>query len=74
MYIAGVKCDSEAVGIIIVTDHYETAELKSQELNVCWIDTLAIDKKYQKQGIGSRLLKHTISVGPKYVSVLFVIP
>jgi ribosomal protein S18 acetylase RimI-like enzyme len=28
---------------------------------VCWVDTLAIDKKYQKQGIGSRLLKHAIS-------------
>ncbi len=61
VYIAGVKYDSEAAGIIVVTDHYETAELNSQELNVCWVDTLAIDKKYQKQGIGSRLLKHTIS-------------
>lgn len=61
VYIAGAKCNSEAAGIIIITDHYETAELESNKLNVCWVDTLAIDRKYQKQGIGSQLLEHAIS-------------
>ena len=61
VYIAGAKCNSEAAGIIIVTNNYETAELESNKLNVCWIDTLATDSKYQKQGIGSKLLDHAIS-------------
>ncbi|SDK72273.1 Ribosomal protein S18 acetylase RimI [Maridesulfovibrio ferrireducens] len=61
VYIAGAKCDGEAAGIIIVTNYYETAELKSKKLNVCWVDTLATDRKYQKQGIGSKLLEHAIS-------------
>ncbi len=61
VHIAGVEYDSKAAGIIIVTSHYETAELKSKKSNVCWVDTLAIDKKYQRQGIGNKLLKHTIS-------------
>lgn len=61
VYIAGAKCNSEANGIIIVTGHYETAKLESNKLNVCWVDTLATDRKYQKQGIGSKLLWLAIS-------------
>lgn len=61
LYIAGAKCNSEAAGIIIVTSHYETAKLESNKLSVCWVDTLATDRKYQKQGIGSKLLSLAIS-------------
>ena len=61
LLISGASRGTEAAGIIIITDRYETAQLKNQELNVCWIDTLAVDKKYQRQGIGRKLLGHAIS-------------
>lgn len=61
VHIAGASCNAEAAGIIIVTDHYETAEIKPKILKVCWVDTLAIDSKYQKLGIGSKLLEQAVS-------------
>jgi ribosomal protein S18 acetylase RimI-like enzyme len=61
VFIAGAKNDGQAAGIIVVTSFYETAELNDKKLNICWIDTLAIDKKYQRQGVGSKLLNYAVS-------------
>ncbi len=59
--IAGARCDGKAAGIVVVTPTYETADLKSPGSRLSWIDTLAVDRKYQRRGIGKKLLEHTIS-------------
>ena len=60
VYLAGARCDGCAAGIIVVTPTYETAKLQSAVSSLCWIDTLAVDKEFQRRGVGRKLLEHTI--------------
>jgi len=62
VYLAGARCDGRAAGIIVVTPTYETADLKSDGSSLCWVDTLAVDKQFQRRGVGKKLLEHSIAV------------
>jgi len=61
VHMIGARCDGRAAGIMVVTPRYEAAELKSAGSSICWVDTLAVDKQYQRRGVGRKLLEHTIS-------------
>ena len=61
VHMAGARCDGRAAGIIVVTPTYETAELKSDGSRLCWVDTLAVDKEFQRRGVGKKLLEHTVT-------------
>jgi len=61
IHMAGARCNGQAAGIIVVTPTYETAEVKSAGSALCWVDTLAVDKQFQRRGVGKMLLEHTLS-------------